>query len=587
MNSAIKEYLASLIPKGYPDGRKLVKEGIEIGNSFELGKNKFLRKYGYQNYLEYRKDCVAKNKINWQLLIGLSTLEEEVDAIKKLDEFSNRTGLDIRTVQSIPSMLVGLPPEYWENAPKPTSYLMKEEKDWLAHSEVAPIEVVWQDWHLSSPNNLKTTIYALKAGSPRIGTFSQLIWDYPGYHDEEKRFSDMVRSLGVIASKRSDFITADSYPEDGLPGYFLDVVSYVGYMLVEHYIIEKLCGAKMSISFGGLLTEIQPRMAFAMAMHKLLGTDEEPILSYYNGGTVEQWDHDINANFGIGVQEMLIEILVELKYKMHTAISPVSVTERLRVPTLKELFDIASAGKRAEEKAHEWLPLMNFKPLETLRDDLIEKGVKFYNNVLNGFKEAGVDIEDPLQMIVMLKRINPCKFEEIFHPSIEEKGVFTPYHPSVLGRQTMRQKEDIVNSLIINDCKCALKDLKVVAVSADGHSYGLLLVDNVLNEVGATVVNGGVDMEPSSVLDLADEEGTDLIFISIHCGQVLDYSRQILRLAKKRGKQYHIFVGGKLNAMLSGHTEPVDVTDKVLEMGVHPSNDLVASIKLIQSLKHL
>jgi methylmalonyl-CoA mutase cobalamin-binding subunit len=583
MDETVIEYISSLIPKNFPDGRALVKEGKEIGNSFKIGRNKFLEKYGYKNYLEYRKDCVSKGKIVWQLLIGLSTLEEELDAIKKLDEFSDRTGLDIRTVQSIPSMLVGLPPEYWESAPKPTSYLMKGEQDWLAHSNAAPIQIIWQDWHLSSPNNLETTINALKAGSARIGTFSQLIWNYPGYYDEEKRFSDMVRSLGIIASKRDDYITVDSYPEDGMPGYFLDVVSWVGYMLVEHYIIEKLCGAKMSISFGGLLTEIQPRMAFAMAMHKLLGTDDEPILSYYNGGTIEQWDHDINANFGIGVQEMLIEILVELKYKMHTAISPVAVTERLRVPTLQELFDIAAAGKRAEEKAREWLPLMNFTPLEELRDDLIEKGTRFYNNVMDGFKKAGVDIEDPLQMIVVLKRFNPVKFETSFHPSIEEKGVFTPYHPTVLGRQTIGKCKDIIEDLMQQGFKSALKGKKIIAVSADGHSYGLMLVDEVLRELNASVVNGGVDMEPAAVLDLADEEGTRFIFISVHCGQVLDYCKQILELAKKRGRKYHIFVGGMLNAMLPGNTEPVDVTDKLLELGIYPSNDLASAVRFIQN----
>lgn len=585
MNTALIEYLTALVPKDFPDGRKLVKEGIEIGNSFELGRSKFLQKFGYKNYFEYRKDCCSKGKMVWQILMGLATLEEEVEAIKAISDYSDRTGLDLRTVQSIPSMLVGLPYEYWENAPKPTSYLMKDEADWLAHTEAAPMTVVWQDWHLSSPNNLASTIYALKAGSPRVGTFSQLIWDFPGYHDEVKRYSDMVRSLGVIASKREDFITADSYPEDGIPGYFLDVASYVGYMLVEHYIIEELCGAKMSISYGGLLTEIQPRMAFAMAMHKMLGKENEPIMSYYNGGTVEQWDHDINANYGTGVQEMLIEILVELKYKMMTALNPVSVTERLRTPTLQELLDITSAGARLEEKAQEWLPLMDFTELEKLRDDLIDKGTKFFHNVLNSFKEAGVDIEDPLQMIVMLKRINPCKFEEFFHPSIAETGTFTPYCPSVLGRQTMEMKEEVVKNLKEKGYEDTLKGQKIAAVSADGHSYGLMLVDNVLTEMGAAVVNGGVDMEPASVLDLADEEGADVIAISAHNGQGIDYSKQIIKLAEERGKAYTIFMGGMLNALLPGNSEPVDATDLINATGVHASNDLEDLIKAVQNKK--
>ena len=323
MDQSLIKYISSLIPTDFPDGRKLLQEGIEIGKTIEVGRSRFLEKHGYKTYLDYRKDFASKGRITWQLLLGLSTLEEEVDGIRKLADFSDRTGLDIRTIQSIPSMLVGLPFEYWEKAPKPTSYTMHGLQDWLAHSEAADIQVIWQDWHLSSPNNLETTINAIKAGSPRLGTFSQFIWDYPNYTDEVQRYSDMVRSLGILASKRDNFITADTYPEDGLPGYFFDVASYVGFTLVEHYIIEKLCGAKMSISYGGLLTEIQPRMAFGMAMHKLLGSEQEPILSYYNGGTLDQWDHDVNANFGTGVQEMLIQILVELKYKMLTTISPV------------------------------------------------------------------------------------------------------------------------------------------------------------------------------------------------------------------------------------------------------------------------
>lgn len=585
MDEALIKYIASLIPHDFPDGRSLVKEGLEIGKSISVGRSKFLEKFGYKNYLEYRKDYAAKGKITWQLLVGLATKEEEVEAIKKLEAFNERTGICIHAIQSIPSMLVGLPYEYWEKAPKPTSYTMHGEKDWLDHSEAAAIQVIWQDWHLSSPNNLETTINALKAGTPRLGTFSQFIWDYPNYTDEVKRYSDMVRSLGILASKRNHFITADTYPEDGYCGYFFDVVSYVGFTLVEHYIIEKLCGAKMSISYGGLLTDIQPRMAFGMAMHKLLGSEEEPILSYYNGGTLEQWDHDIEANFGTGVQEMLIEVLVELKYKMMATISPVSITERLRVPTLQELFEIAAAGRRAEEKAREWLPLMDFTPLENLRDVLIEKGLEFYHNVMTAFKQAGVDTEDPLQMLVVLKRFNAVKFEQSFHPSTQNGGTFKAFVPSVLGHNTIDQSEQIVADLMKKGYRDALQGKKIIVVSADGHSYGLMLVDKVMNLLKATVINGGVDMDPLDVLDLADEENANIIMISAHIGQLLDYSRLITELARQRSRTYHVFGGGMLNAILPGYSEPIDVTDKIREAGVFATNDLEEAIKKILSIQ--
>jgi methylmalonyl-CoA mutase cobalamin-binding subunit len=585
MDKALINYIASLIPRDFPDGRELVKEGYALGQTLPVGRSKFLEKFGYKNYLEYRKDYAAKGKITWQLLLGLATKEEEIEGIKELEAYSERTGLDIWAVQSIPSMLVGLPYEYWEKAPKPTSYTMHGLQDWMDHAEAAAIQIIWQDWHLSCPNNLETTIHAIRSGSPRLGTFSQFIWDYPNYTDELKRYSDMVRSLGILASKREHFITADTYAEDGYCGYFFDVASYVGYTLVEHHIIEKLCGAKMSISYGGLLTDIQPRMAYGMAMHKLLGSEEEPILSYFNGGTLEQWDHDIQANFGTGVQEMLIQILVELKYKMMATISPVSITERLRVPTLQELFDIASAGKRAEEKAPEWLPLMDFTPLEQMRDLMIEKGLLFFDNVMNAFKAAGVDTEDPLQMIVVLKRFNSVTFEQSFHPSTQDGGAFEAYVPSVLGHNTLDQGAQIVADLNRKGYRDALQGKKIIVVSADGHSYGLMLVDHILNELKAHVINGGVDMYPVDVLDLADEEGTSIIMVSAHIGQILDYSRQITELARRRGRTYHIFAGGMLNALPPGYTEPIDVTDQVRELGVYATNDLLEAVEFIRKIR--
>ncbi len=582
MNAALKDYIRSLIPTDFPDGRTVLQEGVEMGKKVAIPRNRFLEKQGCKSYLEYRKKRLAEGKQTWQVLLGLATLEDEIAAIKKIDEFNQRNahiGMEISGVQSIPSQIVGLPHEYWDTFPKQTSYEMHDPDDWKAHSEAAPIQMAWQDFHLACPASLQTTINALQAGTDRLGCFSTLIWEYTGYHDEVNRFSDMVRSLGIVSTKKDLDIAIVTYPEDGIPGYFLDIVSWVGYMMVEHYIAAGLCGTLFSVSYGGLLTEVQPRMAFALAMHKLFSTPEHPGVVYYNGGTVDQIAHDINANFGTSVQEMLIQMLFNLKYQLPIIISPVSVTEALRTPSLEELIDIAAAGMRAETKAKEWLPLMDFTKIEELSDQLVEQGTKFFQNVMRGFEEAGVDTKDPLQMIMILKRFNPCKFEQSFHPSVEETGDFTPYLPSQLGQQTMAMKDEIVS--LLKKKGYSLNGQKIICVSADGHSYGLTLVDNVYSEINANVVNGGVDMEPAAVLDLADEEGTDLICISVHCGQCLAYAQNIINLAKTRGKKYRVLMGGMLNALLPGNDLPVDVQDLVNETGVCGTNDFCEQINFI------
>ena len=581
MEQALREYIQSLIPVGFPDGRALVREGVERGREIEVTRSLFLQKHGCHSYAEYRRQRLAEGKQTWQILLGLATLEDELDGIRKIYEFGERTGMEIAGVQSIPAQIVGLPHEYWDGFPKQTSYEMHTPEDWLRHNQTAPVQVAWQDFHLASPAALETTEHALRAGTDRLGCFSTLIWDYTGYHDEVKRFSDMVRSIGMVASKKELDIDVVTYPEDGLPGYFLDIVSWVGYTLVEHYITTTLCGANFAVSYGGLLTEVVPRMAFAMAIHRLLSTEEHCALVYFNGGTIDQIETDVNANFGTGVQEMFIETLFNLKYQTPIIISPVAVTERLRTPSLEELLDITAAGIRCETKAQEWAGMMDWSPVEALAEVLEREGRKFFENVMTAFRDAGVDTEDPLQMIMMLKRFNPVRFEQAFHPSSFDGGAFQAFCPSQLGRQTLALRDEIVSELRARQTD--LRGRRVVCASADGHSYGLMLIDGVYGALGAEVVTGGVDVEPQTLLDLADEEGVETVCVSTHCGQCLTYAQQLMRLAQERGKRYRIAMGGMFTALMPGNKLPVDVRERICETGVLASNDIGEQIAALFS----
>ena len=55
MDQALKEYIASLKPEGFPDGNALVKEGMEMAKDIPWNKSRFLKEYGYESHLEYRK----------------------------------------------------------------------------------------------------------------------------------------------------------------------------------------------------------------------------------------------------------------------------------------------------------------------------------------------------------------------------------------------------------------------------------------------------------------------------------------------------------------------------------------------------
>lgn len=583
MRQEVIDYIKSIRVKDHPDGMKLLQEGIEIGKQIKAGRSRFIRESNgkYNTHQDYKKECRKNGKIIWQVLMGLATLDEQVEAMKKVYEWTQRTGLDIPICQNIASCLVALPSEMWDQVPASTSYTMKGIEEYRRQTEAAPFEVIFGDHHVVVPSALETTKYLLELGVPRMGEFSQFTWGVPGWTDDMSRYCDMVRSMGMIASKRDEDFGFETYLDDGMPGYFVDCVGFIAYALLESYIADTLCGCHYTISFGGLLSDGDTRMGIAMALAELFNTEEFLGLSYINSSTNMQWDHDLDGNYGFSAQEFLFEILVEKKYHLGCGINPVSITEHVRVPTVDELLNIVACGKRVEEKAEEWLPFMDFTPLEEMRDVLVEQGKKMYQNCMDALAEAGVDIHDPLEMILTLKNFNPVKFEEYFHPRVTD-GVVHPFYPTVLGRQTTEMTEEIIRDLEKQNMKNVLKGTKVVMGSGDTHTYGLRLVESVLRAAGADVVDAGVDMDAVDLIDLAEEVNAKYVGVSVHNGQALSYGKQFLDICKKRDKDFWFFMGGKLNSLIEGFSEPQEVDGDLQALGVHAQNDILLTIRQIR-----
>lgn len=588
MNRENLSYLKSLIPKMDITGEELLKNGREMGNSITAGKSRFCLERGYDNHVQYRKEMAKNGEVVFILVVGRATLDEQIEALKSIYEFCERLDIEVPIVQNIPSPVVALPKEYRDKAAKTTSYMIDDFEDYKAHVDAAPLEICFCDTVLSSPNSLETTINSVKCGSTKIGEFCQFIWRHAGFTDEYKRMCDFITSLGIISSKRDEYLMVETYLDDGMPGYFMDCASYVAYALLEHYICSTLCDARYTISFGGLLTTIESRMGTAVALHKLLGSEDQPVISYINNSTNLHWDHDIEANYGVHVKETLIEALVERRYKMGMAIDPIAITEKVAVTNLKEQLDVFISGKRTVENIEEWEQVINLDPIDKISDELATTGKQMFENLLEGFEEAGINTKDPLEMVLVLQNFNRSKIEKMFHPTTynKENAELKPIVPTAMGEQMIEIRDEIVTNLI-DSYGGSLKGKKVVVASGDTHTYGLLCVEGVLAKMGASVVNGGVEIDPVNLLDIADEEGVTNVGISVHNGQALDYGKQLLELAKERNKKYHFFMGGKMNTILPGHSDPSEVDSMLRDMGINATNNLEETIEgLIAAESH-
>ena len=110
-------------------------------------------------------------------------------------------------------------------------------------------------------------------------------------------------------------------------------------------------------------------------------------------------------------------------------------------------------------------------------------------------------------------------------------------------------------------------------------------VRDVLKKAGADVVDGGVDSAVSYIFDVAEEEDIRYIGVSTHNGQALSIAEQVIEEQEKRQKKHVVFMGGVLNTILPGHSEPSDVKDMINEKGVFADNDLIETIKMVRDTK--
>jgi len=536
--------MSELIPKDLPKGKDLIEEGKKIGASLEIATSGYERERK-RDFFQWRIEEAKKGSINFFPQMGLSTVDEQVEATKKLYEEFQKRGIDINIMLVTSSTVNGLPPDLREKAPKGTSFILKELEDFKRIIQASPVMPLFGDNMVGTPNSVNNAKNILSAGGLAMGTLSQFTWDYPYWDDDVGQVSETVKALGIIASKYDIGSSLGSYVGDGTSSSFLDHASEVGYCLLEQYVVEELCGARYAISLGGLMSNIPAKMATWLAINDALRKGVVPVIAHIEGNTIEPGE-DCAANYGLVLADFIPYALIERKYKTGAIYIPKPVTEALQVPTLEEIIDVAAACSASLPRVYEIeeAGLFDDSEIIKLKNVLIGNGKKFFQNILKGLAaDWGVDVKDPVHVLLAVRRLGGAKLES----------------------ETIRTEK-------LGD---AIKDKKIVIGSTDTHEFGLYVLDKVFNAFGAKVLNAGVDLDAEEVLDLASKEGTPFIAMSTHNGQCFDWGKRFVEVAKSRKQDAKLFMGGVLNAILEGAAEPVDVKDKLSALGIVPCNDAV------------
>ena len=152
----------------------------------------------------------------------------------------------------------------------------------------------------------------------------------------------------------------------------------------------------------------------------------------------------------------------------------------------------------------------------------------------------------------------------------------------------MERFQEEMSTVTKDDRAPDLRGLRIIAASGDIHEYGLFVVSQVLNRLGAKVINLGTSVTSQTIAKVAVETDADAVALSTYNGGALSLGRQLLTQLRERGLKTAVFMGGRLTEDLPNNAA-ADVSGELESEGVatcKTSAEMVLRLKPILAAQH-
>lgn len=574
--------LEELIPKDLPQGRDVIREGIELGQSIQIGKSAFLAQEGVQSELEYKLRLKKEGRISTHAHFGLNTVEATVEGLRFL--YDQSLSHDIRIDRFGLSMnpVMGLPPDMRSKVPKGTGPVLWKDEDWIALAQAVPIQPHFGDFCIGSPASVPNTIKALRAGGTTIGNLAQYFtFEYAEWVDLKTRTIETVKALGIMAALKRKGALIHSYIDDGYGGIFSDYGAIAGWAMLERYIVERLVGGKLAHCFGGLTSNPITRLAWQSVLDEI--HEQETVGSMFYGNTIDLGE-DLERNVAISSTCSLVDIMGQLRNPTAHAIMPVPKTEPIRIPSPEEVLEAQIHARQMEKEAKRLLSVISFDQSDSLAARIVAEGKRFFESILKGLKQMGVDVDDPLELLFVLKKLGAHEVERMFG-SGERDDLYPCGRRPILETDMIKRTIDIASNLTRDtEQSVNLKGLRVLVASTDVHEYSLLIITRLLDAHGAQVMNLGPNVEsPKWLVKAVSEAHPSIIVLTTHNGKALEYGTRVIDEMQRTKTRSVIVMGGVLNQNVEAEM-PIDVTADLKRLGIVTCTKLADLPSLLRTL---
>ncbi len=577
--------IAALVPDDLPDGREPVAEGRALGEAVEMGRSLYCREKGVASERAWREIARQRGIPCTCMNIGLNTWSETREAMASIYEDALSRGVrPPDRFNLIAERRMGLPRDKRREAPQETGPCLWSEQDWWEMTHTVPIQPEAADNMIGGPGSLDNALDALRVGITTIGVVSQYTWRWPYWDDETGQLYNVLKAAGVLAARKEDGVVFDSYLEDGYPGVFHDYASYVGWAMLERYVVEELIGAAYASSWGGLTHNPAVKAAVTLAL-EAVNPQRVPI-SFLQGDTIGATT-DFDANMAVLVNDLMYIKMTDMRYRLGCAPLAVPVTEIERIPTWQEVAQVQAISRRCDDYVPLLDPYVDWGKIEAMRDRLVAGGRRFFRNALGAMERMGIDIRDPGRVLVIMKRLGPESCEALFGAGERDPGHLRGRRP-VLGTdlvgQTMARREELLAGLARRGEMPGCRGRKVLVASTDVHEFAKFLLTSTLDAVGSQVIDCGINKDPEDIVQVALETAAEAIVVTTHNGVARSFGARLVDELKAAGIAAPVFMGGVLNEDIEGSDIPVDVRGDLERLGISTPDGIDGLIEAVDGL---
>jgi methylmalonyl-CoA mutase cobalamin-binding subunit len=551
-----------------PPWEEVAAEAQERAGKIKVGQSLFCQQQGVASEAEYKRRAKARGQIMLHTHIGLDTWQETKSALLYLYDEMSKRGLVLDRFGLCLDRVMAYPPPMRHLVPRETGPQLASLEDWIEVGQVVPIQPHAGDFMIGFPASVVNTENALRAGITTIGNLSQYFaHGVPNWSDEVKTASETAKAIAIMGRLKPKGTLVHSYLDDGFGALFTDYADVVGWAYLEQYIVESLCGAKLAHCFGGLTVDPMTRVAWVFIMREIHG--EDCLGSMWYGDTISFSD-DFDRNLGLNAEYLLWDIIAQLVCPTGHAVLPLPVTEAVRIPTAKDILQAQVMARRVEESARRMVPYVDLSQAQAIKDRLIGPGRAVFVHALAGLKAGGVDVQNPLQMLFVLKKMGPVQFQREFGA-----GTLDPAWPR--GRKPVQLTDMFAKTYAASEAM--LKDLpkpaqprelKVALGATDVHEHALFIIERALQAMGFSPLMLGPELNPADIVRRAQQNGADVIVVSTYNGMALEVGKALRGELDRLGLRIPVFMGGRLNQGVEGQALPVDVTADLAALGLTP-----------------